>query len=138
MAARPLPAHAYTTLGRTGRRVSRVGFGGYRVADGIATHRAALERALAGGVTLVDTSTNYGDGESERLVGRVLRATGREDAAVVVTKAGYVQGSNQEEALRRIREGRPWSEMTEYAPDCWHCLSPDFLRDQLTASLARL
>lgn len=28
--------------------------------------------------------------------------------------------------------------MTEYTPDCWHCISPDFLADQLTASLERL
>jgi aryl-alcohol dehydrogenase-like predicted oxidoreductase len=28
--------------------------------------------------------------------------------------------------------------MTEYTPDCWHCISPDFLADQLTASLKRL
>jgi aryl-alcohol dehydrogenase-like predicted oxidoreductase len=28
--------------------------------------------------------------------------------------------------------------MTEYTPDCWHCIAPDFLADQLTASLERL
>ena len=106
-------------------------------------HREALREALVSGITLVDTSTNYADGHSEILVGEVVRdvlgrgAARREDL-VLVTKAGYVQGSNQREAIRRARAGRPWSEMTEYTPDCWHCISPDFLADQLTASLERL
>jgi aryl-alcohol dehydrogenase-like predicted oxidoreductase len=143
MTALRLPASAYGPLGRVHPRVSRVGFGGYRVDDRSNVHREALREALVAGVSLVDTSTNYADGHSEILVGEVVRdvvahgAARREDL-VVVTKAGYVQGSNQREAVRRARAGAPWSEMTEYAPDCWHCISPDFLRDQLTASLERL
>ena len=143
MAVRRLPASAYVPLGRVHPRVSRVGFGGYRVDDRSDVQREALREALVAGVSLVDTSTNYADGHSEILVGEVVRdvvargAARREDL-VVVTKAGYVQGSNQREAVRRALAGAPWSEMTEYAPDCWHCISPDFLRDQLTASLERL
>ena len=143
MTVRRLPASAYGPFGRIHSRVSRVGFGGYRVDDRSDVHREALREALVAGVSLVDTSTNYADGHSEILVGEVVRdvvargAARREDL-VLVTKAGYVQGSNQREALRRARAGAPWSEMTEYAPDCWHCISPDFLRDQLTASLERL
>ena len=143
MVVRRLPASAYAALGRIHPRVSRVGFGGYRVDDRSDVHREALREALVAGVSLVDTSTNYADGHSEILVGEVVRdvvargAVRREDL-VLVTKAGYVQGSNQREAVRRARAGTPWSEMTEYAPDCWHCISPDFLRDQLTASLDRL
>ena len=122
-------------LWRGGPPVSPVGFGGYRVDDRVPEHREALRAALTAGVNLVDTSTNYGDGHSETLVGQ---ETVEGDGTVVVTKAGYVQGSNQEEALRRIRDGRPWDEMVEYARDCWHCISPGFLSDQLTASLERL
>ena len=138
-----LPASAYGPLGRVHARVSRIGFGGYRVDDRSDVHREALREALVTGITLVDTSTNYADGHSEILVGEVVRdvlgrgAARREDL-VLVTKAGYVQGSNQREAIRRARAGRPWSEMTEYTPDCWHCIAPDFLADQLTASLERL
>jgi len=119
-----------------GRRVSRVGFGCYRVDDRTPAHREALAFALREGVNLIDTSTNYGDGASERLVGSVLKETGAD--AVVVTKAGYVQGLNRAEAIRRKQDGSPWPEMTEYSDDCWHCISPEFLRDQLTASLERL
>jgi aryl-alcohol dehydrogenase-like predicted oxidoreductase len=143
LTVRRLAASAYVPLGRVHPRVSRVGFGGYRVDDRSDVHREALREALVAGVSLVDTSTNYADGHSEILVGEVVRdvvargAARREDL-VLVTKAGYVQGSNQREAVKRARAGTPWTEMTEYAPDCWHCISPDFLRDQLTASLERL
>ena len=36
------------------------------------THREALHLALEGGINLIDTSANYGDGDSEALVGEVL------------------------------------------------------------------
>ena len=59
-------------LGRTGLQVSRVGFGGYRVDDETIGHRQALELALDQGCNLIDTSTNYTDGGSERMIGAVL------------------------------------------------------------------
>jgi aryl-alcohol dehydrogenase-like predicted oxidoreductase len=48
--------------------------------------RALIDRALALGVTALDTADIYGQGDSEREIGRVLR--GRRDAAFVVTKIG--------------------------------------------------
>jgi hypothetical protein len=138
-----LPDAAYAPLGRVHPRVSRVGFGCYRVDDREDVHRRALADALASGVTLIDTSTNYADGHSETLVGEVLadavsRGGVRRADVVVVTKIGYLQGGNLDEARRRARAGRPWTEIVEYGPDLWHAVSPDFLADQLTASLARL
>lgn len=138
-----LPDAAYTALGRVHPRVSRAGFGCYRVDDRVPAHRRALSEALAAGVNLIDTSTNYADGHSETLVGEVLAAAladgglAREDV-VVVTKAGYLQGGNLDEARRRARAGRPWTEVVTYGADLWHAISPDFLADQLTASLGRL
>lgn len=138
-----LPESSRRPLGRLHARVSPAGFGCYRVDDRVARHREALRLALLSGVNLVDTSTNYGDGHSELLVGKVLKemaAAGevhREDV-VVVTKAGYVQGQNLKDAHQRRKLGDPWPEMTEYSRDCWHCISPAFLRDQLSASLGRL
>ncbi len=130
-------------LGTTGLKVSRIGFGGYRVDDETPEHRQALEAALASGCTLIDTSTNYTDGGSERLVGAVLRDLAARDRAardqvVVVSKIGYVQGRNLEVAMEREREGRPFPEMVKYMDGCWHCLHPEFLRDQLTRSRDRL
>jgi len=134
---------AYGPLGRTGLTVSRLGFGGYRVNDETPVHRSALERALAGGVNLVDTSTNYTDGGSERLVGRVVgdairRGRIAREEMVVVSKIGYVQGENLALAQERETAGRPFPEMVHYQPGCWHCVHPEFLEDQLARSLDRL
>jgi aryl-alcohol dehydrogenase-like predicted oxidoreductase len=127
------------TYGNTGLLISPVGFGGYRIGGRIdeQEHEAALRQALSSGCNLVDTSTNYGDGESERLIGRVLADVPR-DSVVVVSKVGYVQGENQRLARNRAELGRPFSGMTEFSADCWHCISPDFITDQLGRSLERL
>jgi len=123
--------------------VSRIGFGCYRVDDQAPGHREALERALAGGCSLIDTSTNYTDGASERLVGAVLQDLGRRDPArrartIVVSKIGYVQGRNLALAMEREGAGRPFPEVVRYTDGCWHCIHPEFLQDQLARSLERL
>jgi len=140
------PAHAphgHATLGATGLAVSRLGFGCYRVDDETPEHRQALEAALAAGCNLIDTSTNYTDGASERLIGGVLErahasAGPLRDAVAVVSKIGYVQGDNLRLALERERSGFAFPEMVKYMDGCWHCIHPDFLRDQLTRSRERL
>ncbi len=128
------------TLGRTGYAVSPVGFGGYRVRDDSPVHRRALADALRGGVNLIDTSTNYGDGRSEALVGLVLanlvqQGELRREHVVVVSKAGYLQGSNLERAQARPE---PFPEVVALRPGLSHCIHPAFLRAQLDESLARL
>jgi aryl-alcohol dehydrogenase-like predicted oxidoreductase len=80
------------TLGRTGRQVSVVGLGAWQLGGDwgdVGDHdaMATLHAALDAGVTLIDTADVYGDGRSERLVGRLLRE--RPDAGVLVaTKMG--------------------------------------------------
>ncbi len=133
--------HGHTPLGRTGLAVSRVGFGSYRVDDETPDQRRALEEALASGCNLIDTSTNYTDGGSERLIGDVLAHAGNapsRQAVVVVSKIGYVQGDNLRLALERERSGFAFPEMVKYMDGCWHCIHPDFLRDQLARSRDRL
>jgi aryl-alcohol dehydrogenase-like predicted oxidoreductase len=126
-------------LGPTGLTVSVVGFGGYRTGRADPAHRAALRAALAAGVNLIDTSTNYQLGDSERLIGEVL-AEGSipRDEVVVVSKVGYVQGPNLDLAREREAAGRPFPEMVKYADGVWHCISPEFVEDQLGRSLDRL
>jgi uncharacterized protein YyaL (SSP411 family)/aryl-alcohol dehydrogenase-like predicted oxidoreductase len=135
--------HGFAQLGSAALTVSRLGFGGYRVDDETPAHRRALAKALGSGCNLVDTSTNYTDGASERLAGEVLRAlvddgTLRRDEVVLVSKIGYVQGANLELAQQRERDGRPFPEMVKYGEGIWHCLHPEFLEDQLGRSRARL
>jgi|CXWL01.1.fsa_nt_gi uncharacterized protein YyaL (SSP411 family)/aryl-alcohol dehydrogenase-like predicted oxidoreductase len=135
--------HGYGPLGTTGLTTSRVGFGGYRIDLSDQTYRAALTKALLEGCNLIDTSTNYGDGESERLVGQVIAELDRtkqvtRDSVVVVSKIGYVQGHNLKRAQAREKAGRAYPEMVQYGEDIWHCLHPEFLADQLDLSLDRL
>jgi uncharacterized protein YyaL (SSP411 family)/aryl-alcohol dehydrogenase-like predicted oxidoreductase len=133
----------YATLGSAGLITSKVGFGGYRIDDETPEHRAALEKALLNGCNLIDTSTNYMDGGSERCVGQVLgdlvrAGTLRREEVIVVSKIGYVQGQNLELAQEREAKGKPFPEMVKYMDGCWHCIHPEFLRDQLERSLTRL
>jgi aryl-alcohol dehydrogenase-like predicted oxidoreductase len=82
----------YRELGRTGWKISEVSFGAWaiggtwgRVDDDESI--AALHKALDLGVNLIDTADVYGDGHSERLVGRVVRERPGE-RIYVATKAG--------------------------------------------------
>jgi aryl-alcohol dehydrogenase-like predicted oxidoreductase len=68
----------YRRLGKTGRDVGVIGFGAWaigadwgKVDDSVSL--AALHAAADSGSTLIDTADVYGDGRSERLVGRFLR-----------------------------------------------------------------
>src|SRR5688572_32310464 len=82
-------------LEATGLHCSRIGFGSYRVDDQHPIFRGALKTALINGCNLIDTSTNYTDGGSERLIGRTLKElfeVGIVDRQqiIVVSKVGYV------------------------------------------------
>jgi aryl-alcohol dehydrogenase-like predicted oxidoreductase len=120
--------------------ISRFGFGGYRLHEFEPDHRLALEAALLGGINIIDTSTNYTNGSSERLIGEVtaaLFAKGQiqRDEIVFVTKAGYIQG----DTLKKIRN-KPglFQDMVEESHETWHNISPEFLETQINESLARL
>jgi aryl-alcohol dehydrogenase-like predicted oxidoreductase len=78
-------------LGKTGRLVSEIGFGAWGIgADWGAVDDeeslAAMHAAVDAGVTFFDTADAYGDGRSERLLGRLLRE--RSEPIVVATKFG--------------------------------------------------
>jgi uncharacterized protein YyaL (SSP411 family)/aryl-alcohol dehydrogenase-like predicted oxidoreductase len=136
-------SHGYTAFGSTGLTTSRIGFGGYRIDVGVEDHQRALEQALQKGCNLIDTSTNYADGGSERLVGVVLKdliAKGQvsRDEIIVVSKTGYVQGNNLTRAEAREQADNPFPEMVKYGQGIWHCLHPTFLEEQLILSLDRM
>jgi len=136
-------ANGFGPFGATGLTVSRLGFGTYRVGQREAEHREALIKAIRSGCNLIDTSTNYMDGESEQVVGSVLQQLIRAGEAareeiIVVSKIGYVQGQNLAQAKTREKSGKPYPDMVKYGDDIWHCIHPEFLADQLTLSLDRL
>lgn len=111
----------YRQLGRTGLRVSEVGFGGAPL--GIANYIErwdargrperesgvrALRRALEVGINYVDTAPGYGEGASEEVIGEALQ--GCRDAVVLATKTGArdPEGirASVEASLRRLRTDR--------------------------------
>jgi aryl-alcohol dehydrogenase-like predicted oxidoreductase len=81
----------YRQLGRTGYQVSAVSFGAWAIGGGWgsvddAQSLAALHRAIDLGVNFIETADVYGDGRSERLVGKLRRE--RSETIYVATKAG--------------------------------------------------
>ncbi|MCE9537405.1 MAG: aldo/keto reductase, partial [Nitrospirae bacterium] len=135
--------HGYGPFGNSGFTTSRLGFGTYRVDTREPEQREALKKALREGVNLIDTSTNYMDGDSERLVGFVLDELFKNgeltrEEVIIVSKIGYVQGQNLKQAETREQAGRPYPDMVKYGEGIWHCIHPEYLADQLTLSLDRL
>ncbi|WP_331719346.1 aldo/keto reductase [Streptomyces sp. NBC_00158] len=82
-------------LAKAGRKVSVVGLGTWQFGDGwahVREHdvRAILDEACLAGVDFIDTADVYGDGRSERLIGRFLREfrTSPGERPTVATKLG--------------------------------------------------
>jgi aryl-alcohol dehydrogenase-like predicted oxidoreductase len=94
---------------RLGRAVSCVGFGGWQlgadwgdVPESAAI--AAVEAALESGVTFIDTADVYGDGRSERLIGRVLAGCAGERPFVATKMGRRVPLVHAEYTPARFRE----------------------------------
>ena len=107
------------TLGRTGLRVSALGFGagavgGLMTRGAAADQERAVARALELGINYFDTAPIYGDGESEKNLGRVWK-TLRPAAAVGTkvrlapeekTRIGAAIAASLEASLQRLQMER--------------------------------
>jgi aryl-alcohol dehydrogenase-like predicted oxidoreductase len=98
-------------FGRTGMRLSVLGFGcgavgGLMVRGDAADQERTIARAIAAGVNYFDTAVQYGDGQSETNLGRVLQALKPADVAVG-TKVRLPPGEfgRIEDAIRTSLEG---------------------------------
>ncbi len=80
-------------LGATGLKVSRLGLGTMTWGTTTDEHEAAehLRVFVDAGGTLLDTAASYGLGETERLIGRLLRSVVDRDQLVLATKAGITR-----------------------------------------------
>jgi aryl-alcohol dehydrogenase-like predicted oxidoreductase len=110
----------YRTLGRTGLRVSDVGFGAMTIGGEIfgATDDQeslrALHRAVDLGMNFIDTADAYGRGHSEELLAQLLKTRRKE--VILATKGG-----NQFTIRQGLRN-----------------FDPDYITSALEASLKRL
>jgi len=117
----------YSILGKTGRTVSRIGFGG--ATAGIKNYTGAfdpsdksdretliraIQRAYELGINYFDTASAYGDGASEILFGEGLKGI-PEEKIFVATKASPMDGDGTrrsiEESLRRLN--RDWIDLIQ-------------------------
>ena len=131
---------AFRQLGKTGLWVSSVGFGAYRAKFGDKDHEQAMHDAVIAGCNLIDTSTNYCDGGSEQLVGHIVDNLSSQiprEQIVVVSKIGYIQGTNLRKVMQRSQKGQHYPELVRYMEGCWHCIHPEFLEEQLSETLLR-
>lgn len=85
----------YRDFGRTGFRVSEIGFGAWAIGGSWGEQREsdsieALETAIDAGVNFIDTAAGYGDGKSERIIGGFLKK--RRERVYVCTKTPPVPG----------------------------------------------
>jgi L-galactose dehydrogenase/L-glyceraldehyde 3-phosphate reductase len=108
------------TFGRSGMQISLLGFGcgavgGLMVRGDPNDQERTIARAMEAGVNYFDTAVQYGDGESERNLGRVLQKLRPRDA-IVGTKVrlpsaefgriGAAVGKSLEASLVRLRMER--------------------------------
>jgi len=91
-------------VGRSGLNVSRMCLGTMTWGRDTDEHEARAQLAVfveAGG-DFIDTADVYGDGDSERLLGRILADTGSREELVIATKAvGVTGGERRRDASRR-------------------------------------
>ena len=89
----------YTRFGDTGLLVSRLAFGAMTFGEGnlpavykvdLAGAKALVERALAAGINFFDTADAYAGGQSEQLLGQLLRE--QRQNVVISTKVGMRTG----------------------------------------------
>jgi aryl-alcohol dehydrogenase-like predicted oxidoreductase len=93
----------YRTLGNTGESVSCIGVGGWHLSLAHVDEPLALRiirTAIDNGLNFMDNSWDYGDGESERRMGKALR-DGYREKAFVMTK---INGRSRKEARRQLEE----------------------------------
>ena len=133
--------------------VSALGAGTYLgdcTDDDDEAYARTLRAAIALGINLVDTASNYRCQRSERTVGRTLGALfdsgeARRDELIVCTKGGYLAFDAAPPPSREAYEA--WREATLFATGIvtqdelvrgGHSLAPSFLAHQLAQSRANL
>ena len=91
----------YRTLGRTGERVSVIGMGGYHIAQHGLTEDASIRlvrAAIDRGITFMDNSWDYNEGQSELQMGKALK-NGYRQKVFLMTK---IDGRTKEVAAKQI------------------------------------
>jgi predicted aldo/keto reductase-like oxidoreductase len=102
------PVFQYRTLGKTGLKVTSLGFGCMITSDG-----SVIQRAADLGITYFDTARSYSGGNNERMVGAALK--GKRNQVTLSTKT---EGRSKQEALDQI--DKSLSELGTDHVDIWY------------------
>ena len=119
----------YRGFGQHGVRVSEIGFGAWAIGGSWGPQSehdsvAALNRALDLGVNFIDTAAGYGNGKSERIIGKVL--TGRVAADVfVATKTPPTPGNWPPSPYDHAEERYPEAYLRQNVEERLECLGAD-------------
>jgi aryl-alcohol dehydrogenase-like predicted oxidoreductase len=118
----------YRTLGRTGLRVSEIGFGAWAIGSGWGRQEEAdsieaLHRALDLGVNFIDTALAYGSGRSERIIAIVLKE--RKEKVTVATKIPPLGQPWPPSPYCRAEERYPEAYLREKLDECRKNLQTD-------------
>jgi len=115
----------YRRFGRTGWNVSEIGYGMWGMAGWTGSEDAesiaSLQRAVDLGCDFFDTAWAYGDGHSEQLLGKILRAN---------------PGKRLYTATKVPPKNRKWPARREYLLD--DCYPPEYIEEYVDKSLGNL
>jgi uncharacterized protein len=92
----------YRLLGSTGERVSAIGLGGSHIGKPALTVSESvrlIHQAIDRGITFMDNSWDYNEGQSELRMGQALSESGYREKVFLMTK---IDGRGKEEASRQI------------------------------------
>jgi aryl-alcohol dehydrogenase-like predicted oxidoreductase len=119
----------YTILGKTGRKVSRIGYGG--TVAGLKNYTQAhfdpedqknkeqlieaMQTAYKLGINYFDTAAGYGDGVSERIFGEALEPLPKEEI-FLATKVGFSDPAKVRPSLERSLKNlrRDWIDLIQF------------------------
>src|SRR5205814_1898363 len=120
----------YRRFGRLGWKVSEIGYGMWGMAGWTGSEDAesveSLQRAVDLGCNFFDTAWAYGDGHSEQLLGKTLRANKNNSLAGGPDKNLYV-------ATKVPPKNRRWPSRPEYSLD--DSYPPDYIFEYVDKSL---
>ncbi|MFN7654096.1 MAG: aldo/keto reductase [Cyclobacteriaceae bacterium] len=112
------------------KELSKIGFGAYRVSVDNQSHFDAVTTALKAGCNLIDTASNYGQGKSEKLIGKVIADL--ENRPFVITKAGYLDKSELD-SFSQVMD-----EITILDSNIIHSINRNIIKYKIDRSLERL